>query len=455
MKRDPNRPRAQRFQQRGSLTLQGSVWRLRYREPINDNGVRKQLSVEIGSVRDFGSFDAVRAEADRVLDAAVPRRLLPGSSVPWESWCDRFVREYLCMLRASSQVTVLSVLNNHLRPSFAHLRTHELTVPVIQEWVSAQVRAGTTRNTVAARFGVLRNLLRKALAAGLAVTPPPPRSITFSRQSEMALPKELGFTANEVERIVFAAEPEWFQTFLAMLASTGLRVGEALALRTSHLQFGDHARITIRQTVSRGRVEPTKTARSMRDVPITDDLLDYVWQHAMGLLVVDPNDEPAPGFDPYLFAGPSGNPRAASHLRTDHLLPLLARLGIPARSFHAFRHGLATRLLERGASISAVRDLLGHSSIDMTNVYAAPSVLAQGVAMAMDHVLPRRIMAKAPIGTLLNCDYSETNEENQVVRSDGNETEKAVPSCSLRAVHTNDSQHVFPLFENGELINKD
>ena len=62
-----------------------------------------------------------------------------------------------------------------------------------------------------------------------------------------------------------------------------------------------------------------------------------------------------------LFANRRGRPFSANKLREKKLRPLLLSLGIPLAGFHAFRHGVATTLIDKGASITTVGAQLRHS----------------------------------------------------------------------------------------------
>lgn len=71
-----------------------------------------------------------------------------------------------------------------------------------------------------------------------------------------------------------------------------------------------------------------------------------------------------------------------------HAARIIAGLAKAARidkpvSPHSFRHACASHLLERGANVSAVRDLLGHSSLSTTNLYADPPNI-DGIAELLD-----------------------------------------------------------------------
>ena len=67
-----------------------------------------------------------------------------------------------------------------------------------------------------------------------------------------------------------------------------------------------------------------------------------------------------------LFANRRGRPFSANKLREKKLRPLLVSLGIPLAGFHAFRHGVATTLIDRGASITTVGAQLRHSDPRIT-----------------------------------------------------------------------------------------
>src|SRR5215471_16470796 len=90
-----------------------------------------------------------------------------------------------------------------------------------------------------------------------------------------------------------------------------------------------------------------------------------------------------------LFANRRGRPFSANKLREKLLRPLLTSLGIPLAGFHAFRHGVATTLIDRGASITTVGAQLRHSDPRITlSLYAHVVPQSQrdavaGLAMAI------------------------------------------------------------------------
>ena len=175
-------------------------------------------------------------------------------------------------------------------------------------------------------------------------------------------------SASGVTALLLAAQGLRYRPVLVLIAATGLRRGEALALRWSDVDL-DNAVLTVRGTLGRvgGRLVITepKTERSRRTVPLTPPLVSMQRaqrkQQAAERLHAG-NQWRDSGL---VFATEFGTPvEPRNILRTIELAAKKA--GLEGIVVHTLRHSAAVAWLESGVHIKAVADLLGHSSIAIT-----------------------------------------------------------------------------------------
>jgi integrase len=175
--------------------------------------------------------------------------------------------------------------------------------------------------------------------------------------------------------------------------TTGLRLGEALALRWSDLDLKE-GRATIRRAVQRQRgaglvfVEP-KSARSRRTVPIPRETIDVLEQQRRS------NDrDRSKARDPWqendlVFPNPVGRPRDTAY-RSISFHAALDRADLPRMRLHDLRHTAATHLLTKQVHPKVVQDLLGHSTIAITlDTYShVMPALAKAASNEMSRLVP-------------------------------------------------------------------
>ena len=141
---------------------------------------------------------------------------------------------------------------------------------------------------------------------------------------------------------------------ISMLYSSGLRVSELLSLRLTNINLEED----IIRVVGKGRKE--------RIVPIGKvsklDLLNYL-ENERPKLTRKKNSKGS------LFLSNRGN--ALSRKTTWNIVSKHSKKCFPDKNIspHTFRHSFASHLLEGGADLRIVQELLGHSSISTTQIY--------------------------------------------------------------------------------------
>ena len=146
-----------------------------------------------------------------------------------------------------------------------------------------------------------------------------------------------------------------------MALRTGMREGELLALEWGQIDFAG-GYIQADRSLSCGKVRPPKSGK-IRRIPLSPFLAET--------LVTLKNVQTAEAS----YQGQSLSPRVFCTRNGRHLDPgtvldalhrCLDRAGLRRVRFHDLRHTFATRLIANGTSLAYVRDLLGHSSSQIT-----------------------------------------------------------------------------------------
>lgn len=184
-----------------------------------------------------------------------------------------------------------------------------------------------------------------------------PAQLLESPKLGRKLPDTLSFT--EIEQLLEAiplGEPEGHRNraILEMLYSSGLRVSELTELKKSQI-FED---IGFLRVIGKGNKE--------RLVPIGKDALRYLKIYEKEIRV---HQKIARGHEEFVFLNRRG--KKLSRVMIFLIIKKTAeKAGInKSISPHTFRHSFATHLIEGGADLRAVQEMLGHESITTTEIY--------------------------------------------------------------------------------------
>ena len=213
---------------------------------------------------------------------------------------------------------------------------------------------GLAPTSLRRRAASIRGFYRFAFGEGLIVVDVASH-IDLPRQPRL-LPETL--TVEEVERLLDAAPDLRGRTLLELLYAAGLRVSEALGLDRDDLSIdGGFVRV-----IGKGDRE--------RLVPVGDIALDWLgrWLAEGRPSLLEAGKVAFDRGGP-LFLGDRGR-RLARQQAFAIVRAAARRAGLPERvSPHTLRHSFATHLLEGGADLRIVQELLGHASISTTQLY--------------------------------------------------------------------------------------
>ncbi len=208
---------------------------------------------------------------------------------------------------------------------------------------------GTVRNI----YEFLNRIMQAAVDDRLIAHSPCRRIVLPARSEVEPIPP----TPGEVQALADAVPPR-FRAVVVLLAGSGLRIGEALGLQTSDVDFLRRTVRVERQRLQDGSIGPTKTAKSTRTVPLGQIVVDELAQHVA-----------AHGVSEWLFTAPDGGPLSYRQWK-GVWRRALRETGLDLDT-HSLRHFTASALIAGGASVKQVQTVLGHSSAAITlKVYA-------------------------------------------------------------------------------------
>ncbi len=191
-------------------------------------------------------------------------------------------------------------------------------------------------------------LIRHNPADGLTL---PPRQERVGEEIKVFTPEQLA--------VLMELAPERHRLLLELLAATGLRISEAIALQRLHVQLdGPAPEVCVRRAIVRGRTQPPKTQHGRREVRLPDSLAARLRAH----LAAQPDRDSTA----ILFPSEIGGPLDPTNLRPRVLKPLVRQAGAPWAGFHTFRHTFASMHLRRGTNLLQLSRALGHHSPGFT-----------------------------------------------------------------------------------------
>ena len=355
---------------RGTVSRRGKAtyWN-RYRAERVDP-VTGQMRVVRATMR-IGEFRS-RAQAVATLEAYLalldPKTVTPGPAITFARAAAHFLELRVSVMRRSSQRSYRSILKQYLLPTLGPKRLTSIDAVAVQKVIVELHERGLARATVEAARARACEVLLHARRSGFATCVIERSAVRLPSAQVPARPPRL-FTAEEVERILAASHGQRRAIF-AILAFSGLRIGEVLGLSWDAVDLQTKT-LHIRASASEGVLQPPKTHRSVRDLPMLPRLVEELTAYRAQL---------QDGAEGLLFTTSTGRPRRADDVRARWLTPVLRKLGLPQAGAHAFRHFFARHLDELGAGSATVRDYLGHHDITTQSRYvnrAADDLRAQ------------------------------------------------------------------------------
>jgi integrase/recombinase XerC len=230
---------------------------------------------------------------------------------------------------------------------------------VIREFLGDLVEQRFSKRSIARKLACVKSFFKYLLK--IHVVESNPATVVISPKLDKRLPQFLDEDA--VTRLMEqpdVAQPEGARdaAILELLYSTGIRLGELLALRAGDIDEEN------------GTIKVTGKGRKQRIVPFGSHALKALRKYMARREEFSARGE---GSDRVFLTvrGKPMNPKGVNLLMNKYIAQVSE---IEKRSPHVLRHTFATHLLNRGADLQAVKELLGHESLSTTQIYTHVSV---------------------------------------------------------------------------------
>ena len=269
---------------------------------------------------------------------------------------DRFLK-YLQYEKRYSAHTILAYstdlrqYSEFIRKEFDEL-TEKANYGMIRSWIISLSEAQTDARSINRKIACLRSYYKFLLRQGTILKDPVARvKILKSKKKLPHFVTENDMTA-VLDNEALSGEFEEIRNvvIIELLYGTGIRLSELINLKDTSINFRDHS------------VKVLGKRNKERIIPFSDPLVDLLEKYR-GVRNREIGKE-----TPFFLVTSKGK-QMYPVLVNRIVKKKLAAAGVEKKSPHVLRHSYATHLLNKGAEINAVKELLGHSSLAATQVY--------------------------------------------------------------------------------------
>ncbi len=277
--------------------------------------------------------------------------------------------EHLALERGRSEHTRRAYLTD-LRSLFAYLDQRApgagldaLSLPTLRGWLAAQAGSGAARTTLARRTSAVKTFTAWATRRGLLTTDPAVRlQVPKARRTLPAVLRQDQALAAMTAADLGAEQGDPLalrdRLIVELLYATGIRVSELCGLDLADVDT-DRQLLRVLGKGNKQRTVPFgKPARTSLSAWLGDGRPTLVTAES----------------GPALLLGPRGRRLDPRQARTVVHQTMSAVAGAPDIGPHGLRHSAATHLLEGGADLRIVQELLGHTSLATTQLYTHVTV---------------------------------------------------------------------------------
>ena len=306
--------------------------------------------------------------------------------VRFNLFSSKFLKNYSMVKKRAWEKSDKVYIHANLNPFFGDYELEQVDVELIERFVAKRLKGGALKSTINRDLSCLKKMCNKAVDWGYLTENPALKIKQFPeydncRNRVLSDAEESGLLESCSEHV---------RSMVLISLNTGMRRGEIFNLQWNQVDFTNRLI----------RVEKTKSGK-IRYIPMNDDLVSILERlQSVGSHV------------PFVFLNPqSGKPFTT--IKTG-FNAACRRAEIEDLRFHDLRRTFATRILQRGADIETVKELLGHHSVLVTQRYTHSNVEAKRYAVDLLNNRGPKTGQKEPM-LLHNCDMAQETQSKKIV----------------------------------------
>jgi integrase len=308
-------------------------------------------------------------EPDRVVAA----------DITFDDYAAHWLKQIAATVKASSLAGYEQRLRLHVLPALGRMKVRKLGRGRIKVLLTDKLSAGLSRESVRFVHATLRAMLASAVEDGVRLSNPAARLgkvLNLVRSKETRQQEIKAFDKPQLSRFLAAAREKLnhYYALFFIMSRTGLRIGEALVLQWTDLDF-EAKEIRVERAISNTGVIDTPKSGHGRTVDMSAAVRNVLREQRANLAEawlklkpeMDENATLKPSGEPiWVFPSDAWTPMDHSNVGKAFHRALKAA-GLPGHfSPHSLRHTYASLLLADGVSPAYVQEQLGHASIELT-----------------------------------------------------------------------------------------
>lgn len=345
---------------RQKIKGKGQPWRVF----ISHNG--KRTSRKVGS-KTSAEDVARKIEAKIQLGEFGFEKRKPEKPIPtFKEYADLWMKSDIpALCKKSTFENYQMFLNKHILPVFGNFKVTEINRGKIKTFLLEKVGSGYSKSYAAQLKNVISGVLNKAVDDEvIQANPALQLGKNFLKVKD---PKETinALTSEELQQLLYTVERHFSEDYpiFLLLARTGMRIGEALALKWDDIDF-NYRSIKVCRNFYRNRITKPKNGKTRlvdMSLQLTKSLKALELSCKKKGLALGLGDLPE-----YVFTNKYGRLINLYEWRKQVFYKAIKKSGVKKIRIHDLRHTYATLRISKGDNVADVSKQLGHHSVKFT-----------------------------------------------------------------------------------------